>query len=101
MQDVRAHHEIAVEEVGRERLVGAEAAHVTGQVEHDVGGMLLKQPYCALLGHQVVIAATYDEHPVATALAQLFDDVASQKASTAGDHDPLALQRLHRSSRNP
>ena len=91
MQRVRAHHQVAVEEVGRKGLVGADPADVPRQVEHDIGRMLFEQSNRVSLRNQVVIAAADGEHPVAATLPQSLDDVAAQKATAARDHDPFAL----------
>ena len=88
---MRAHHQIAIKEVGRKGFVGPDAADVSSQMEHNIGRMLFEQPNRVSLRYQVVIAAAHGEHVVAAAVPAVVRRRGSQKAPAAGDHDPLAL----------
>ena len=87
-----AHHDVLVEEVGRRVLVGADAADQPREVQHDVHLDVLKESLDVDFTSQVVVSTAHDDHLSAALVSQRLDDMAAEKASTAGDQDAASLQ---------
>ncbi len=89
MEQLRAHHQIVVEEVGRVGAVGANAADGRGQVNDQRRPGVAQQVADGLALAQVIVLAQGHEDAGRFAPLQRDDDVAAQEARAAGDDDAL------------
>jgi hypothetical protein len=88
VEQLHAHHEVVVEELGRVGAIRANATDAGGQVDHDVGPDVGEQAPDALRLPEVVVGAAGHHHLGGAALAQLIDDEGAEESRPAGDDDP-------------
>ncbi len=94
LHQLRAHHEILVEELSGPGAVGADAAHDSGQMDHDIRSRL-SQEASRRLGHdQVVLRGPGNDEvvPRHAALDKHFHDVRAQETGSAGNQDSGASE---------
>jgi hypothetical protein len=88
VEQLHAHHEVVVEELGRVGAIRADPADARGQVDHDIGSDVGDQAPDVLRLPEVVVAAAGHHHLGGAAFAQLLDDEGAEESRPAGDDDP-------------
>ena len=95
MEQVRAHHQVVVEELTGPLAVGADSADDGSQV-NDEGRLrvAIHADYVSVFA-EVVIAVRWSENRGALLFSELPHDVTAQKAGAAGDQYSLWMPETH------
>ena len=96
VKQVRAHHQVVVEELRRILLVGPDAADARGEVDEHGRPLIAVERLDGGHLHQIVFRRSRRENAGASALAQLVNDIAAEKAVAPGDDHSLLDPLEHR-----
>ena len=98
-KEVRAHHEVVVEEVAGMLAVGADAPHDGGEMDHDVRSVVGVEPRDAILKAQVVLRAAGNGDVAVAPRVQGGDNVPPEEPGATGDGDARVAQPIGRFTR--
>ena len=87
-QEVRAHHEVVVEEVARVFAIGADATHDGGEVDDDVRAMVGVEACDAVLEAEVILRTAWDGDVAVAPCVEGGDHMAPQEPGTSGHGYP-------------
>ena len=88
------HHEVLVEEGTGILLVEADAPDLRGEVDDDIGPLLIIEPADVLRPYEIVIGQIGDEDVVIAVRLKGLDEVFPQKTLSAGDGDAFVLHHM-------
>jgi hypothetical protein len=86
-QEVRAHHEVVVEEVTGVFAIGADATHDGGEVDDDVRAMVGVEAFDAIFQAEVILRTARDGDVAVAPRVEGGDHMASQESCTPGHGD--------------
>lgn len=96
LDELRAHHEVVVEERARVVAVGADPAHARGEVDDEVRHRRVEHALDGVHAGQVEVPAARHEGRAQPRRVQPLDHVAAEEAVAAGDDDAALRPRsLH------
>src|ERR1043166_3663443 len=95
VEQMRAHHQVVVEELARPLAIGADAADHRGEVNDERRLRVAIDAHHLRLIAQIVFAARWREDRRALFVAKFTDDVAGEESVAAGDEHPLCVPETH------
>src|SRR5207302_6741760 len=96
VKQVRAHHQVVVEELAGPLAIGADAADNSREMDDERRlGVMVDANHLRLIA-QVVVAVRRREDRRAVLLLQLADDMAAEKTGAPGDQNALCAPETHR-----